>query len=53
MPNAELEAWKNKMVNIFHFLKTGMVFEIVNLFNFLAYLMPFPVIKVARFQCLC
>ena len=30
---AKIEAWKHKMVHIFHFLQTGMVFEIVNPFS--------------------
>jgi len=27
---AKIEAWKHKMVHIFHFLPTSLVFEIVN-----------------------
>ena len=30
---AKIEAWKYKMVHIFHFLQTGMVFETVNPFT--------------------
>jgi len=31
--SAKIEAWKHKMIHIFHFLQTGMVFEIVNPFS--------------------